>query len=124
MKRATFLTLTFLTLASVGLADLAAAGERTLMGKIAYRRAQTTPWHGNYYEPAWGMPVALVVPPKAEVQTNYSWGVGGYRVTPIYHQFERNYAAPGPYDPARFRATPPWPSDTNQFGVYYVRGPW
>ena len=33
----------------------------------------------NYYEPAWGMPLAVVVPPTARWQSNYSWGVGGSR---------------------------------------------
>ena len=124
MKRAAILTLTALTLTAIGLADVASAGERTLMGAIAYRRAQTVPWNGNYYESAWGMPVALVVPPTAEYQSHYGWGVGGYRVTPIYHQFQRGYPGPGYYDRTRFSPTPAWPSDTDQFGVYYVRGPW
>ena len=124
MKRRLTLTFAALTLVSLGLAAVASAGERTLMGAIANRRAQTAPWHGNYYEPAWGTPVALVVPPTAEFQTNYHWGVGGYRVTPIYHQFQRGYPGPGQSNGTRFLPTPPWPSDTNQFGVYYVRGPW
>jgi len=88
------------------------------------KRAQNLPWHNTYYDPAWGQPVALVVPPTAEMQTQYGWGVGGTRVTPIYHQFQRPY--PGPYagGGGPFSPTPYWPSDTTQFGVHYVRGPW
>jgi hypothetical protein len=123
MKRRLTLTLAALTLVSLGLANATSAGERIL----ANRRAQSTPstpWHGDYYEAAWGAPVALVVPPTAEYQTNYRWGVGGYRVTPIYHQFQRGYPGPGSPNGTQFLPTPQWPSDTNQFGVYYVRGPW
>ena len=82
------------------------------------------PWHGGYYHSAWGMPVALVVPPKAELQTHWGWGVGNTRVTTTWHQFRRNYPGPAQYNHAQFQPTPYWPSDTDQFGVYYVRGPW
>jgi len=81
-------------------------------------------WHGGYYHTAWGMPVAVVVPPTAELQTNWGWGVGNTRVTPICPQFERNWPGPGTYSRKQFRPTPAWPSDTEQFGAYYVRGPW
>ena len=48
------------------------------------------PWHGAYYDPAWGgSPVALVVPPTAMLQTKYSWGVTNTDVVRIYHQFGR-----------------------------------
>ena len=76
-----------------------------------------------YYDPAWGQPLALVVPPTAEMQTQYGWGVGATRVTPIYHQFHRAYSGPD-VGQGGFLPTPMWPSDTLQFGVYYVRGPW
>jgi len=81
-------------------------------------------WHGGYYNAAWGTPVALVVPPNADYQTNWGWGVGNTRVTRIWPQFNRNW--PGQIGPSTgaFRATPAWPSDTNQYGVYYIRGPW
>jgi hypothetical protein len=89
----------------------------------AYRQAQVLPWHNGYYDPYWGEPIALVVPPTSEFQANYGWGVGGTRVAPIYHQFGRPFpgygATGGPFIP-----TPNWPSDTQQFGVYYIRGPW
>lgn len=89
----------------------------------AYRQAQRLPWHNGYYDPAWGQPIALVVPPTAEFQSNYGWGVGGTRVAPIYHQFSRPYPGYGT-GWGNFLPTPNWPSDTQQFGVYYIRGPW
>ncbi len=80
-------------------------------------------WHGNYAHTAWGTPVALVVPPTVEYQTNWGWGVGNTRVTPITPQFQRNWPGP-PNGTRRFHPTPAWPNDTNQFGTYYIRGPW
>ena len=82
------------------------------------------PWHGNYYHTAWGSPVALVVPPTAEAQTQWGWGVGNTRIVPICPQFRRAWPGPGRFDRSAFKPTPRWPSDTNQFGAYYVRGPW
>jgi hypothetical protein len=104
----------------------AQAGHGTLKGRVSYRQSQTYPWHGGYYDTAWGTPVALVVPPTAEAQTHLGWGVGATRVTPIQHQFQRAYpgAGVGGYTRSGFRPTPPWPSSTDQFGDYYIRGPW
>lgn len=80
-------------------------------------------WAGGYYHTMWGQPVALIVPPTAELQTHWNWGVSQTSVTPIWPQFARAY--PGPYFGGRgFAPTPRWPSSTDQFGVYYVRGPW
>lgn len=86
--------------------------------------ARSANWHGFYYHTAWQTPVALVCPPNAGRQTKWAWGVTNTEVTPIYHQFGRAY--PGPYagSPYPFLPTPIWPSHTDQFGVYYVRGPW
>ena len=105
-------------------ADGAWAAGRTMMGKISQKRAQGTPWHGSYYNPAWGMPVAVVVPPTARRQTNWGWGTGNTRITRIHHQFGRDYSGPGYYSRGAFRPTPPWPRDTEQSGFNYVRGPW
>jgi hypothetical protein len=90
----------------------------------ARQRGTGLPWHNAYYHAAFGEPIALVVPPTAEFQSQYSWGVGATRVTPIYHQFGRRYPGPGAGAYGSFYHTPAWPSDTNQFGVYYIRGPW
>ena len=81
-------------------------------------------WHGAYYDMTFGAPVALVIPPTAEMQTHLGWGVGATYVTPNCAQFNRIYPGGRSYDRRAFLATPPWPSSTDQFGVYYVRGPW
>jgi hypothetical protein len=87
------------------------------------QRAQWYNWNRNYANTEYGQTVALVAPPTAQLQTNYGWGVASSRITRIDHQFQRNYPGVGQFGgPAR--PTPLWPSDTTQFGVYYVRGPW
>jgi hypothetical protein len=111
-------------LLGIGFNTVAEAGYRTIKGRVSHRQAQTYPWHGGYYDVAWGTPVALVVSPKAESQTHWGWGVGATRVTPNQHQFERGYPGGGTYNRNAFRPTPPWPSSTDQFGNYYIRGPW
>jgi hypothetical protein len=80
-------------------------------------------WHGYYYDPAWGMPVALVVPPCSCKQANLGWGPGSARTDHIRAKFKHICPGPGVYDRGAFQPTPPWPSDTTQFGVYYIRGP-
>jgi hypothetical protein len=124
MKRFLILTAAAVLLTAWGWTNEAAAGRGTLKSRVAYRQSQTYPWHGDYYDAAWGMPVAVLVPPTAESQTHWGWGVGGTRVTPIQHQFQRDYPGPGSYNRSWFRPTPPWPSNTDQFGDYYIRGPW
>jgi hypothetical protein len=95
---------------------------------IAQQRAARQSWHAGYYHTAWGGPVALMVAPTARMQTRWGWGVAQSTVSPIYPQFKRPYpsaagggmaAGTNPLQP-----TPRWPSHTDQFGVYYVRGPW
>jgi hypothetical protein len=76
----------------------------------------------GYYNATWGTPVALVVPPTAEKQTHWGWGVGNTRVTTIYSQFGGYWGPAMYYGPVR--PAPPWPIDTDQLGVYPVRGPW
>ena len=124
MKRSLLIAVAAAALVTSVSADRVSAYEGIFRVRKAQRQAQLTPWHGNYYSAGWGMPVALVVPPTAEYQTDWGWGVGNTRVTPIGHQFGRNYPGPGQYDRSGFRPAPPWPSDTRQFGVYYIRGPW
>ena len=79
-------------------------------------------WHGPFNHVQWGRPLALIVPPTANMQTHYAWGVGRTRMTPIHHQFGRPH--PQSAGSATQRPTPAWPSDTQQHGVYYLRGPW
>jgi hypothetical protein len=124
MKRFLIFASAAALLSASGWTSEAVAGFGSLKGRATPSQSQTYPWHGGYYDAAWGMPVALVVPPTAENQVHYNWGVGGMRVTPIQHQFERGYPGPGAYNRSWFRPTPPWPSSTDQFGDYYIRGPW
>ena len=100
-------------------------GRREVANCWGYRFAQTMPWHGDYSYTPYGMPTALVVPPTANMQTSMGWGVTQSSMRPIYHQFGRPYPgdALGGYG-GYGRPTPRWPSHTDQFGVYYVRGPW
>jgi hypothetical protein len=87
--------------------------------------AMQYPWHAQYAHWRYGQPVALVVPPTANAQTSWSWGVGSARMTPLYHQYGRPYPGDGGgRDMCPFYPTPHWPSSTDQFGVYYIRGPW
>jgi hypothetical protein len=86
-------------------------------------RAQYYNWNRNYAYTDFGAPTALLVPPTAQLQTNYGWGVASSRISRIDHQFQRNYPGYGQFG-GPFRPTPLWPSDTTQFGVYPVRGPW
>ena len=83
--------------------------------------AQEYTWHGGYYAPQWGAPVALVVPPTARREYNYGWGVNSTRLSRINHQFSRGWRGSGN---GPFQAAPTWPQDTSQMGYYYVRGPW
>ncbi len=86
-------------------------------------RAQYYNWNRNYAYTDFGAPTALVVPPTAQLQTNYGWGVASSRISRIDHQFQRNYPGYGQFG-GPFRSTPLWPSDTTQFGIYPVRAPW
>jgi len=96
---------------------------------IASQQAATRSWHAGYYHTQWGVPLALMAPPHARMQTRWGWGVSQSTMTPLYHQYKRPYPGGvatdergtgfGPLLP-----TPRWPSHTDQFGVYYVRGPW
>ncbi len=86
-------------------------------------RAQYYNWNRNYAYTDYGQPVALVVPPTAQLQTNWGWGVASSRISRIDHQFQRNFPGYGQFG-GPFRPTPVWPSDTIEFGVYPVRGPW
>jgi hypothetical protein len=86
-------------------------------------RAQCYNWNRNYAYTDFGAPTALLVPPTAQLQTNYGWGVASSRISRIDHQFQRNFPGFGQFG-GPFRSTPLWPSDTTQFGIYPVRAPW
>ena len=90
----------------------------------AYNFSMNRPWHGGYYAQAYASPTAVVVPPTAHMRQTFSWGVSQNLMYPIHHQFGRSANSPGAAPAGTFRPTPPWPSHTDQFGYYYVRGPW
>jgi hypothetical protein len=92
--------------------------------RLARYYSNQRPWHGDYAYTPWGTPVALVVPPNSKMHSSWSWGVSQTEMIPIYHQFHRDY--PGELGPSGYPiySTPYWPSHTDQFGVYPIRGPW
>ncbi len=101
------------------------AGDPYAMTEVwAHNYSMNRPWHGNYYNQNYGQPLALIVPPTAHMRQTLSWGVSQNKMYPIYHQFGRSANSPGAGRPGQFQATPQWPSHTDQFGTYYVRGPW
>lgn len=122
MVKTTIITAVALLLVAAMLETSATAFEsRWMWGKE--RRAPQYNWHANYAHSAYGQPVALVVPPTAQMKTNWSWGAPSATFCRIDHQFGRDYPGPGPFG-GSFQNTPAWPSNTHQFGVHYVRGPW
>jgi len=123
MKTQKFVWLAVLAGAVLACAASARAFDETPYGHNARLRAELRPWHGRYYHQMYGQPIALIVPPTAELQTDYGWGVGNTRVTRIDHQFQRPFPGYG-HGGVPFQATPAQPGDTRHFGVYYVRGPW
>ncbi|MBI3838231.1 MAG: hypothetical protein HY288_09905, partial [Planctomycetia bacterium] len=98
-----------LALAAVVSAARVQAFDETHYGHDARWRASLRPWHGRNYNVQYGTPLALVVPPTAELQTDYTWGVTSSRVSRINHQFQRPWPN-GYLAPHGFRPTPPWPS--------------
>lgn len=90
----------------------------------AARHAAHHAWNRGYYHTSWGQPLAYVVPPTAHLETRWGWGVGQNTMTPIYHRFGRAYPGEITGDGNYHHPTPYWPSHTDQFGVYYIRGPW
>jgi hypothetical protein len=125
MKRILVLSVAVAAILALSWTSEAMAGLGGVKNRVAARQSQMSPWHGSYYDTAWGMPVAVLVPPTAKSQVHWDWGVGATRITPIPHQFQRGYPGPGTtYNRTWFRPTPAWPSSTDQFGDYYIRGPW
>ena len=124
------LKITLVTTAAVAIAAMAlvssaeAGGPAARADRLARQYANTRPWHGQYSNTQYGQPVALVVPPTAKSMGSYSWGVSQNEIRPIYHQFGRPYPGGEAGLGNSFLPTPYWPSHTDQFGVYPVRGPW
>lgn len=104
-------------------AALATVSEANAAGFLrANRRAAQYNWHSNYVHSAYGQPVALVVPPTAQLQTNWSWGAPSAHFSRIDHQYGRNDQGAGAM--GGVKQTPRWPNNMHQHGVEYVRGPW
>ena len=105
--------------------DSSTAGDPYAMTQVwAHNYSMDRPWHGPYYNQMYGQPLALIVPPTAHMRQTLSWGVSQNLMYPIHHQYGRGANSPGVGAQGNFRATPHWPSHTDQFGVYYIRGPW
>ncbi|ADB15648.1 hypothetical protein Psta_0963 [Pirellula staleyi DSM 6068] len=102
-----------------------AGGPHGRADRLGRYYASQRPWHGPYAHTSYGAPVALIVPPTANMHTSYAWGVAQTEMVPIYHQFRRDYpGVSGGGGGYGYMPTPNWPSHTDQFGVYPVRGPW
>src|SRR3982750_1304866 len=51
-------------------------------------RAQCYNWNRNYAYTDFGAPTALLVPPTAQLQTNWGWGVASSRICRIDPPFQ------------------------------------
>ena len=123
MKRRTSSILLAVAVVGVVMADCVASASAFAPNMLPVYRSRCYNWNYNYVHQQYGQPVALVVPPTVNLRTDWGWGVGSSRVAHMDHQFGRNYPGYGPYG-GPYHQTPAWPSDTTQFGVYPVRGPW
>lgn len=124
IRRITLATTCFAALLAATLSNATASDPLAKAQVEAYNFSMTRPWHGPYYHQMYGQPLALVVPPTVSMRQTYSWGVSQNLMYPVYHQFGRSANQPGAAPMGSFHGTPQWPSHTDQFGVYYVRGPW
>ena len=116
----------FVLVACLATIPIASQSDATAAGPGLFQKSTPVshPWHGGYYHQSWGQPLAVVVPPTANVRQSYSWGVGQNLMYPINSQYGRNAPGNGAGPRGAFRPTPPWPSHTDQFGYYYIRAPW
>lgn len=124
MRGRTILLMAAAALATIAAPDRCEAADPAATFQMwSYNAQMNRPWHGGYYNQQYGQPLALVVPPTAAMRQTLSWGVSQNLMYPVPHQFGRSANYPGAAQ-GGFRPTPIWPSHTDQFGVYYVRGPW
>ena len=125
MKRVGILALVLVAVTVAARASVAHDWHGYHPDRWAARHARGMSWHANYYHTGTGLPIALVVPPNAHMQTKWAWGVSQGTMTPIYHQFRRPYYGEGGAGGGGDLNGTPWgPNRSDQFGVYYVRGPW
>jgi hypothetical protein len=102
-------------------------GERPLRRLQRFYTPQNraaTVWHGQYYNATYGMPQAMVLPPNVNTMRSQGWGVCGSQMMPIYSQYGAAYPGTASGVRSHFFPTPNPPSHTQQFGIYYIRGPW
>ena len=66
----------------------------------------------------------VVVPPNVNMMRSQGWGVCGSQMMPLYSQYGTAYPGAVAGSPVRFLTRPAAPSNTQQFGYYYIRGPW
>ena len=104
-------------------AEIQAGRRNRIMQSWQRQYASETSWHGEYGHQTTGTPIALIVPPTATTMRVHNWGVSGNMIVPLYHQYSLNPST-GTTVGRRFKKTPMYPSSTEQFGVYYIRGPW
>lgn len=117
----------FLTALAVAIltGDAFAGGPRVRAARNAAWFSSARPWHGEYAYTPIGSPTALVVPPHADTMAAWGWGVTSSEIRPLYHQFGRADPGGAMFGEANpYRHTPVYPSHTDQFGIYPVRGPW
>jgi len=108
-------------------ADLVQAQEgpaRRIRRVFAPGQYTVTTWHGHYYNPVYGMPIAIVVPPNANTMRSQGWGVASSQMMPLRSQYGTAYPGTVTRSLTRFHSRAAFPSNTRQFGYYYVRGPW
>ena len=104
--------------------DTVQAKKRNRMNRWEREHANATPWNGMYHHQSHNTPLAIIVPPTAATSRSLGWGVSKNVVTPLYHQYQLNTPQslrtfPGPY-----KSTPMFPSNSDELGAYYIRGPW
>jgi hypothetical protein len=80
-------------------------------------------WQPTYYDVAWGMPQALVIPPTAHTQSSYSWSVSGTSRSGFPQYGPMNPGPQSVYNPRAYAPAPAMPMSTEQMGDYSVRGP-
>ena len=124
MRKLLFLLTCVATVTTVAQRDVEAGDPYAMAQVWSYNFAMDRPWHGGYYQQNYGQPLAVVVPPTSHMRTQFSWGVSQNLMYPIHHQFGRSAPGRGAAAAGTFRPTPPWPSNTDQFGYYYIRSPW
>jgi len=100
-------------------------GRRVRHARWNLRMARVTSWHADYNHTAWGRPLALIVPPTAQTQVKWGWGVAQSEVAPIHHQYRRPFPADVDHrENHTMHGTPTPVTHTDQFGAYYLRAPW